>query len=917
METEPKLRLEDLQMEDVSSDPTLKKVDEIADTPDAKTVDCVGTKGNEETSPAAIKVVDAPTEVPLESTESQPMAVETGEAVKVAEAPTEAIDAPHAKTVDGCDTKGTEETSPAAATVVDSPTEVPLESTESQPLAVETGEAMEVTEATAETIDAPDAKTVDCCYTEETEKASPDAAIVVDEPTKVPLESTESQPLAPETGEAIEVTEATAGARGDAVVVTAENTSPLSAEETAAILVPLVEESVDKENDLAADRCEEVNYPSELETTTDAEPKDAQLATTAVVEPKDPGGDYRPDPPSEHDDEHVILESATTERATERNEESLRKDALAVNGDAKPDPPEIIIPIEPVVTVDEGEKKLDESPSTAEIEPANHVTVEHAEDEGGKVHDLLSKRYKCPLCANEDVVECKMDFKAGIGSVSCRLCGAAYQMSIDHSHEPIDIFAKWLGTPSTTEIETPNHAVVQQGEVVESGMQSSPSERAIPATEDRIVDKLPSEKDDSPDVEEDEESYEEIVVDDDDEFIEYIDEILEDGYGDDDADEEVFTEVTYDSQDLKDQNYLAFGHSSRTSLEGRPIPKIKSATQKALEGEAARKKAEAEEAQRSVEFRIARRNSFTLKDAAYMEQLRKEEEEHMRQEQEREQQRILEQERLSRIQAEEAARRIAQESEEELRKRLQLEEARRKAAEAEAHRLAAEAATREKEAKENARREAEEAERREREAKKRAMEDEVRLLEAKLAEAKIAAEEAKKREKEEKKRLQAKIDARRKEKKMQRLSMTMASSDDMSSPSHVAKGTIDTSSPLKTIYSPVRASAKPAVSAAAPPPLVAMSSPVRTTPPPPPPLPVSAQPPLALPAVDFPIEDADGVYYTVEELRKQTVPGLDYKNREIYLHPSEYPKLFGMSKTEFDTQPKWKKTQLKRKQKLF
>lgn len=37
-----------------------------------------------------------------------------------------------------------------------------------------------------------------------------------------------------------------------------------------------------------------------------------------------------------------------------------------------------------------------------------------------------------------------MDFKAGIGSLACRLCGAAYQMPIHHLHEPIDVFSEWL-----------------------------------------------------------------------------------------------------------------------------------------------------------------------------------------------------------------------------------------------------------------------------------------------------------------------------------------------------------------------------------------------------------------------------------------------------------------------------------------
>jgi transcription elongation factor Elf1 len=61
-----------------------------------------------------------------------------------------------------------------------------------------------------------------------------------------------------------------------------------------------------------------------------------------------------------------------------------------------------------------------------------------------KKRATLAKRFKCPFCANEQVVECKMDFKAGVGSLECRLCGASYQMPIHHLHEPIDVFSEWL-----------------------------------------------------------------------------------------------------------------------------------------------------------------------------------------------------------------------------------------------------------------------------------------------------------------------------------------------------------------------------------------------------------------------------------------------------------------------------------------
>mmetsp|Transcript_27217 Transcript_27217/g.31124 ORF Transcript_27217/g.31124 Transcript_27217/m.31124 type:complete len:158 (+) Transcript_27217:204-677(+) len=56
----------------------------------------------------------------------------------------------------------------------------------------------------------------------------------------------------------------------------------------------------------------------------------------------------------------------------------------------------------------------------------------------------LAKRFKCPFCANEDVVECKMDNRKGTGSLECRMCSASFQMNIHHLHEPIDVFSEWL-----------------------------------------------------------------------------------------------------------------------------------------------------------------------------------------------------------------------------------------------------------------------------------------------------------------------------------------------------------------------------------------------------------------------------------------------------------------------------------------
>lgn len=60
-----------------------------------------------------------------------------------------------------------------------------------------------------------------------------------------------------------------------------------------------------------------------------------------------------------------------------------------------------------------------------------------------------------------------------------------------------------------------------------------------------------------------------------------------------------------------------------------------------------------------------------------------------------------------------------------------------------------------------------------------------------------------------------------------------------------------------------------------------------------------------------------GEHYTVIQLQKQLVPGLDYKNREKYLSLSDFQAIFGCNKDEFASWPKWKQTNLKRKAKLF
>ncbi|CAJ1949123.1 unnamed protein product [Cylindrotheca closterium] len=65
------------------------------------------------------------------------------------------------------------------------------------------------------------------------------------------------------------------------------------------------------------------------------------------------------------------------------------------------------------------------------------------------------------------------------------------------------------------------------------------------------------------------------------------------------------------------------------------------------------------------------------------------------------------------------------------------------------------------------------------------------------------------------------------------------------------------------------------------------------------------------------IEENDGEYYPLEALQTKSVPGIDDKQREQYLSPSDFEACFNMPKSEFDAMPKWKRDSAKKRVSLF
>jgi len=56
----------------------------------------------------------------------------------------------------------------------------------------------------------------------------------------------------------------------------------------------------------------------------------------------------------------------------------------------------------------------------------------------------LQTTFNCLFCNHEDAVTCKLDKKAGIGQLSCKVCGQQYQSNINYLSHAVDVYSDWV-----------------------------------------------------------------------------------------------------------------------------------------------------------------------------------------------------------------------------------------------------------------------------------------------------------------------------------------------------------------------------------------------------------------------------------------------------------------------------------------
>jgi transcription elongation factor Elf1 len=64
--------------------------------------------------------------------------------------------------------------------------------------------------------------------------------------------------------------------------------------------------------------------------------------------------------------------------------------------------------------------------------------------QGPKKAEPLPTTFTCLFCNHEKAVTVKIDKKAGVGELDCKVCGQKFQCGINYLSAPVDVYSEWV-----------------------------------------------------------------------------------------------------------------------------------------------------------------------------------------------------------------------------------------------------------------------------------------------------------------------------------------------------------------------------------------------------------------------------------------------------------------------------------------
>ncbi|KAG6072754.1 hypothetical protein E4U30_005129 [Claviceps sp. LM220 group G6] len=76
---------------------------------------------------------------------------------------------------------------------------------------------------------------------------------------------------------------------------------------------------------------------------------------------------------------------------------------------------------------------------------------------GPKKADPLPSTFTCLFCNHEKSVSVKLDRKAGVGQLDCRICGQRFQCAVNYLSAAVDVYGEWVdAADSVAKADTTN-----------------------------------------------------------------------------------------------------------------------------------------------------------------------------------------------------------------------------------------------------------------------------------------------------------------------------------------------------------------------------------------------------------------------------------------------------------------------------
>jgi len=83
--------------------------------------------------------------------------------------------------------------------------------------------------------------------------------------------------------------------------------------------------------------------------------------------------------------------------------------------------------------------------------------------QGPKKKEPLPTVFPCLFCNHEKSVSVKLDKKAGIGDLACKICGQQFQTGINYLSAGVDVYSDWIDACDTVAKEAADTSQANDG----------------------------------------------------------------------------------------------------------------------------------------------------------------------------------------------------------------------------------------------------------------------------------------------------------------------------------------------------------------------------------------------------------------------------------------------------------------------